>query len=75
MTPIDSLAWPGVPKPPYIHDGDRVLVKDDGCQVSGVVERWYDASVLINTLDLARGGRGLFSARRRHHRSNFPRPS
>jgi hypothetical protein len=50
MTPIDSLVRLSVPEPPYVHDGDRVLVvKDDGCQVSGGVERWYDASVLINT--------------------------
>ena len=50
MTPIGSLVWLSVPKPPSVHDGDRVLVvTDDGCQVSGVVERWYEASVLSST--------------------------
>jgi hypothetical protein len=37
VTPIDSLVWLDVPKPPYVHDGDRVPVSRTTV-VSGVVE-------------------------------------
>jgi len=51
-----------IPRPPYVRDGDRVVVEDDeGRHIDGVVRDWIGGEVLIDTVDPALGGAGLYS--------------
>ena len=51
-----------IPRPPYVHDGDRVTVVDDeGRSIDGVVRGWLDGSVVVGPFDESLAVHGLFA--------------
>jgi hypothetical protein len=62
LTDPDFYVELRIPRPAYVHDGDRVtVIDDDRRRTEGVVRDWLDGSVLVGPVDDSLAVYGLFA--------------